>query len=117
MLFPDSSRVICRFSMDSMYFFFFFQAEDGIRDVAVTEVQTCALPISDFNTRCIVAVVAPQHREVSPRIGIMALLDVLDPRAIYTDGDVVFFLAGHGAGVAPDATKIGRASCRERVEI
>src|SRR2546429_6866817 len=29
-----------------MVFFFFFQAEDGIRDVAVTGVQTCALPIS-----------------------------------------------------------------------
>src|SRR2546422_7208287 len=27
-------------------FVFFFQAEDGIRDVAVTGVQTCALPIS-----------------------------------------------------------------------
>src|SRR2546422_7210374 len=27
------------------HFFFFFQAEDGIRDVAVTGVQTCALPI------------------------------------------------------------------------
>src|SRR5687768_11914197 len=29
-------------------FFFFFQAEDGIRDVAVTGVQTCALPIFAF---------------------------------------------------------------------
>src|SRR2546429_6892142 len=29
-----------------MFLFFFFQAEDGIRDVAVTGVQTCALPIS-----------------------------------------------------------------------
>src|SRR6266436_816467 len=29
-------------------FVFFFQAEDGIRDVAVTGVQTCALPISAF---------------------------------------------------------------------
>src|SRR2546425_6703035 len=28
-------------------FFFFFQAEDGIRDKLVTGVQTCALPISD----------------------------------------------------------------------
>src|SRR2546429_2217803 len=28
------------------WFLFFFQAEDGIRDVAVTGVQTCALPIS-----------------------------------------------------------------------
>src|SRR5438309_8997122 len=27
------------------YFFFFFQAEDGIRDGTVTGVQTCALPI------------------------------------------------------------------------
>src|SRR2546422_8501107 len=27
------------------FVFFFFQAEDGIRDVAVTGVQTCALPI------------------------------------------------------------------------
>src|SRR5206468_4563805 len=26
--------------------FFFFQAEDGIRDLIVTGVQTCALPIS-----------------------------------------------------------------------
>src|SRR5436189_95654 len=26
--------------------FFFFQAEDGIRDTSVTGVQTCALPIS-----------------------------------------------------------------------
>src|SRR3989454_12783148 len=29
-----------------MYAFFFFQAEDGIRDYKVTGVQTCALPIS-----------------------------------------------------------------------
>src|SRR2546421_9479630 len=28
-------------------FFFFFQAEDGIRDLIVTGVQTCALPISN----------------------------------------------------------------------
>src|SRR5690606_41073537 len=31
-----------------LYFvFFFFQAEDGIRDFHVTGVQTCALPISE----------------------------------------------------------------------
>src|SRR5256886_17219016 len=28
------------------FYFFFFQAEDGIRDLTVTGVQTCALPIS-----------------------------------------------------------------------
>ena len=32
------------------FFFFFFQAEDGIRDVAVTGVQTCALPILSSNS-------------------------------------------------------------------
>src|SRR2546430_159783 len=35
-----SHRVYC------LLFFFFFQAEDGIRDLTVTGVQTCALPIS-----------------------------------------------------------------------
>src|SRR3712207_6911178 len=30
-----------------LYCFFFFQAEDGIRDIGVTGVQTCALPIWD----------------------------------------------------------------------
>src|SRR5216683_5339187 len=32
--------------VNSWCFFFFFQAEDGIRDLIVTGVQTCALPIS-----------------------------------------------------------------------
>src|SRR2546430_15917257 len=31
--------------------FFFFQAEDGIRDLTVTGVQTCALPILALNNR------------------------------------------------------------------
>src|SRR5437870_13836794 len=31
-----------------VFFFFFFQAEDGIRDGHVTGVQTCALPICGF---------------------------------------------------------------------
>src|SRR5688572_7464113 len=39
-------------------FFFFFQAEDGIRDLTVTGVQTCALPISTTLTaRCIAVLV------------------------------------------------------------
>src|SRR5215469_17068519 len=32
--------------MHVFVYFFFFQAEDGIRDLYVTGVQTCALPIS-----------------------------------------------------------------------
>src|SRR6266511_365118 len=41
MFFFDNEVYLC-------VFFFFFQAEDGIRDFHVTGVQTCALPI--FNT-------------------------------------------------------------------
>src|SRR5256884_6040767 len=37
-------------SLQTSGFVFFFQAEDGIRDVAVTGVQTCALPISGLTT-------------------------------------------------------------------
>src|SRR5699024_11393798 len=33
--------------------YFFFQAEDGIRDGHVTGVQTCALPISSYSGRLI----------------------------------------------------------------
>src|SRR2546425_11937406 len=38
--------VSTRRSVINVCFFFFFQAEDGIRDKLVTGVQTCALPIS-----------------------------------------------------------------------
>src|SRR5688572_33083672 len=36
-------------------FVFFFQAEDGIRDLTVTGVQTCALPISECESAVVVA--------------------------------------------------------------
>src|SRR3712207_2185448 len=36
-------------SLGGVDVFFFFQAEDGIRDIGVTGVQTCALPILAFN--------------------------------------------------------------------
>src|SRR3712207_7888622 len=36
--------------MDCYHSFVFFQAEDGIRDIGVTGVQTCALPISSRRT-------------------------------------------------------------------
>src|SRR2546430_8731420 len=52
--------------------FFFFQAEDGIRDLTVTGVQTCALPIS-FVVRGHVAprraaVIGPIQSEVADQI-------------------------------------------------
>src|SRR2546429_3042616 len=42
--------IVCRLAV----LFFFFQAEDGIRDVAVTGVQTCALPICEREQREVV---------------------------------------------------------------
>src|SRR5439155_5422100 len=39
-------------SRHAMVLFFFFQAEDGIRDGHVTGVQTCALPILQFSGPC-----------------------------------------------------------------
>src|SRR5207244_9698952 len=38
--------VHCKVLLFLLFCFFFFQAEDGIRDDLVTGVQTCALPIS-----------------------------------------------------------------------
>src|SRR2546430_8971070 len=48
-----------------LYVFFFFQAEDGIRDLTVTGVQTCALPICDGvgHGRPLVGTVALDARE------------------------------------------------------
>src|SRR3712207_7484069 len=55
--------------------FFFFQAEDGIRDIGVTGVQTCALPISSAAIAAVRRVLltkivgrgAPCQRTVEPR--------------------------------------------------
>src|SRR2546422_7232415 len=47
--------------------FFFFQAEDGIRDVAVTGVQTCALPI--FNLSLDPETAREFHDETLPQEG------------------------------------------------
>src|SRR5439155_3743259 len=44
---PQGNRADRRRALELVRFlFFFFQAEDGIRDGHVTGVQTCALPIS-----------------------------------------------------------------------
>src|SRR2546429_5446218 len=60
--------------MTSVSVFFFFQAEDGIRDVAVTGVQTYALPI--YNR---VLALGPRQ-EVA--VLLVAVVDGLVPRAL-----------------------------------
>src|SRR5690606_41038245 len=80
-------------------FFFFFQAEDGIRDFHVTGVQTCALPISGRAAHR-----APPGTE---RRGPMSRPAWLEPLA-GRDHSLPLALAA--------VVKIGRASCKERGE-
>src|SRR5207245_5353865 len=49
MRFRSSTCATCMSTVS--LFFFFFQAEDGIRDATVTGVQTCALPILTMRAR------------------------------------------------------------------
>src|SRR5687768_17862546 len=88
-----------------IFFFFFFQAEDGIRDVAVTGVQTCALPISAGITP------TPQKKDYFFD-GTSGLYQNADNSQVW-----IFPTMRRGGRMlyAMDVTKIGRASCRERV--
>ena len=51
-----------------MVFFFFFQAEDGIRDRLVTGVQTCALPIFPPGVEVTSHVEVPDRVQVPDRV-------------------------------------------------
>src|SRR5256885_3856116 len=52
-----------------MSVFFFFQAEDGIRDYKVTGVQTCALPISGGTATQLAQVAARRAANGQPAYG------------------------------------------------
>src|SRR5207247_7591731 len=96
-----------------------FQAEDGIRDPLVTGVQTCALPIllapgggrrptaRELRDRLEELAGSPEYRS-SPT----ALASWL--RQLFPDFPV---LTRTEVWTEPPAAQIGRASCRERVEI
>src|SRR2546430_2965780 len=56
------------YSVLYVYIFFFFQAEDGIRDLTVTGVQTCALPISCCTTRSIRGFAFSLHEGIAHEI-------------------------------------------------
>src|SRR5256885_12820146 len=58
-----------------LIFFFFFQAEDGIRDYKVTGVQTCALPICGRSP--IQLVVAPDPRVLGFTAAVSMLTGIL----------------------------------------
>src|SRR5207249_5561895 len=94
--------------------FFFFQAEDGIRDRNVTGVQTCALPILDRAERPGgVQIVVHGGDEVGEKRRERA-----GERAGRRDGrrGPARRLVGTRERLV-ELFEIGRASCRERVEI
>src|SRR5256886_5740917 len=60
-------------------FFFFFQAEDGIRDLTVTGVQTCALPIYCHAGRMRELVTGADHETRKRVLGIQVYHPPLTP--------------------------------------
>src|SRR4051794_41859955 len=89
-----------------MLFFFFFQAEDGIRDGRVTGVQTCALPICGQRAA---------RSQTFP--GVNVNLTPGGPLTAINANGYTPLPAGplHVRVIWSD--EIGRASCRERVEM
>src|SRR5438874_3046543 len=91
--------------MYRMCCFFFFQAEDGIRDLYVTGVQTCALPIFAV-----------------PR-GVNRMSDAVTPRGTATAGVARPMRASRSSSGRMGLLLSGRSEerrvgkeCRERVE-
>src|SRR2546430_5957315 len=89
-------------------FVFFFQAEDGIRDLTVTGVQTCALPIFLMLT--------------ARTDGSSGVWGLVGPRVEPPHGRVLARAGSRRGGrrlprqaVRAVRAEIGRASCRERV--
>ena len=81
-------------------FFFFFQAEDGIRDSPVTGVQTCALPIFQFS-------------RVLSSFYLFDWLPCLNVTLV--PKTIIFPTANLTTYFWSNISQIGRASCRERV--
>src|SRR5256885_8034022 len=88
--------------------FFFFQAEDGIRDYKVTGVQTCALPISTGKSAPIL------RRSIGTRASLLRRKIGADFPVAANERLRVGSMA-QWAAAGSDAIEIGRASCRERV--
>src|SRR5207253_4589686 len=96
------------------------QAEDGIRDGHVTGVQTCALPIS-FGSGGITGKgigEVPVGRHVPEAHNDMVFALIGEQFGFFGAVAVLgAYLVLFAAGIEIAAAKIGRASCRERVEV
>src|SRR2546430_12472020 len=91
--------------------FFFFQAEVGIRDLTVTGVQTCALPISLTGGSYVTGIVESPHGvcwlKGEPPAPSMTMIPFTRPGLASA--------TSQPNGPPAECVKIGRASCRERV--
>src|SRR5690606_39402054 len=96
--------------------FFFFQAEDGIRDFHVTGVQTCALPIFAEQGRAINASIERQAEAADRAQSFwQALQELEDPKLpkaldLYDSADLLPSPPGRGAGGEGTAAHTGAAS-------
>src|SRR5690554_7729771 len=98
--------------------FFFFQAEDGIRDADVTAVQTCALPISRVIQPGSIAEAWLSFIAGSRRCGAASARTDAAHRGAAAQAAKRRLPARARRVQAPgDPSEIGRASCRERVEV
>src|SRR5206468_7890181 len=88
---------------------FFFQAEDGIRDLIVTGVQTCALPISRHRLRGDIVVLRLADGET------VDYVFEIEPLGVDLEPIVVEGPPGYFQRRMLEFEEIGRASCRERV--
>src|SRR2546430_8354085 len=88
---------------------FFFQAEDGIRDLTVTGVQTCALPISVGHMGLTVLLPLLKLLATMYIALVFFILFVLVPILLLARIPLKPFVQ---VALEPE---IGRASCRERV--
>src|SRR2546427_9491181 len=91
--------------------FFFFQAEDGIRYLTVTGVQTCALPICRALRLALVLHLAERAQAAGLDGCVASPREIRPLRTLLPRGWVIVT-----PGIRP-AGEIGRASCRGRGEI
>jgi len=90
------------------FYFFFFQAEDGIRDVAVTGVQTCALPISAVTVGSTSIALGASATTIAGVTDITAgSINIAGNVIKSTDSTVVEIGAGDGLSVAGNLTVAG----------